>query len=159
MGNKANLHRAVGELALLGRELDIHRDRFGRKEANKNTRALVLVGGSTFLAGSGSISARPLGLAMAAAAIVAAVLGALALRPSKGDEVRFDLLEPAIRGANSYRASLTLYRSKLMAHQSDLQYLRHRSRMVTVGFWFLVGGLTLAATSIIDTLALKGGTP
>ena len=158
MRERQKLLNASAELALLDKELDLHRDRFGRKESNKNTRALVLIGGSTIVVGAGVIDPQPLDIAIAIVAIVAAVLGTLAMRPSKGREVRLDLLTVAIRDAGAYRSSLILYKSKLTAHVDDIQYLARRSKLVTIGFWFLTGGLGLTAINVIY-LAMKGGTP
>ena len=158
MRHVTKLHDAFEELTLLHKELDIHRERFGRKESNKNTRALVLVGGSTIVAGAGAIDPQPLDIAVAIIAIVAAVLGVLALRPSSGAEVRFDLLEPAIRKAGGYRSLLILYKSKLKAHRGDIKYLEGRSRLVTIGFWILIVGLGFAASNVIY-LSTKGGLP
>lgn len=143
------------ELSLLHAELDKQRDRFGRKESSKNTRALVLVGASTILGGfvtSGADSTWR--IAAGVVAVTAVLLGILAMRPSRGDEIVMAKLEKEIRDADSYRAELILYRSKLKAHRSDLLHLGRRSLLVTIGYWLLIGGLV---AGLIPLLSAKIG--
>jgi hypothetical protein len=141
------LEAPVRELALLVTELDRQRDRYGRKEATKNTRALVLLGAASLLAAFHSSTPTsfydwiPTGIAC-----TAVILGVLALRPSKGGEISLPMLEKEIRGADDYRGELILYRSKVKVHLADLEHLNRRSRLVTVGFWVVLVGLAASVT-------------
>lgn len=140
---------ASQELDVLDIELDRQRERFGRKESTKNTRALLLVGASTVVAGAGGAPSTLIDFAIGGLVLIAAALGILAIRPSKGGEVDLVKLEEAIRGSSRYRAELTLYRNKLKVHRADIEYLTRRSTLVTGGFWILLLGIAVKASDLM----------
>ena len=138
------------EIRLLHGELNIQRERFGRKENSKNTRALTLIGSSTVLLGfstsgvPGLWRLLPIGFAIAAV-----ILGFLALRPSSGKEINLFRLDLAIRDASEYRAEQILYKNKLKAHAADCIHLESRSSLVRVGFWLVITGIAVDCVQLV----------